>query len=74
MTSPHTRLAARLLAAATVLLLQPLAWAAPPASVSAQSRYQQDRAACLAAGREPTAVRLLAVSKTFDAPLIVEAA
>ncbi len=47
MTSPHTRLAARLLAAATVLLLQPLAWAAPPASVSAQSRYQQDRAACL---------------------------
>ncbi len=47
MTFPHTRLAARLLAVATMLLLQPLAWAAPPASVPAQSRYQQDRAACL---------------------------
>jgi len=45
MTSPHTRRAARLLAAAT-MLLQFSAWAAPPASASAQSRYQQDRAAC----------------------------
>jgi hypothetical protein len=46
MTSPHTLRAARLLAAAT-MLLQLSAWAAPPASASAQSRYQQDRAACL---------------------------
>jgi len=47
MTSPHTRLAARLLAVATMLLFQLPAWAAPPASASVQSRYQQDRAACL---------------------------
>ena len=46
MTSPHTRRVARLLAAAT-MLLQLSAWAAPPSSASAQSRYQQDRAACL---------------------------
>lgn len=46
MTSPRTRRVARLLAAAT-MLLQLSAWAAPPASASAQSRYQQDRAACL---------------------------
>lgn len=47
MTFPHTRRAARLLPVATVLLLQLSAWAAPPSSASAQSGYQQDRAACL---------------------------
>lgn len=47
MTSPHTRRAARLLPVATMLLLQLSAWATPPSSASAQSRYQQDRAACL---------------------------
>ena len=47
MTSPHTSRAARLLPVATMLLLQLSAWATPPSSASAQSRYQQDRAACL---------------------------
>jgi len=47
MTSPHTRRAAQLLAVTTMLLFQLPAWAAPPSSASAQSRYQQDRAACL---------------------------
>jgi hypothetical protein len=47
MTSPHTRRTTRLLAVATMLLFQLPAWAASPSSASAQSRYQQDRAACL---------------------------
>lgn len=47
MTSPHTRRAAQLLAITAMLLPQFSAWATPPASASVQSRYQQDRAACL---------------------------
>jgi hypothetical protein len=47
MTSPHTHRAAQWLAVASVLLFQLSAGAVPPASASVQSRYQQDRAACL---------------------------
>lgn len=35
--------------------------------------HDRIHAACLAAGREPTAVRLLAVSKTFDAADVLQA-
>ena len=39
-------------------------------------RHVQDRihAACLASGRDPASVRLVAVSKTFDAQAVIEAA
>ena len=46
MPIPYTRRAAQLLSVAT-MLLQLSAWAAPPSSASVQSRYQEDRAACL---------------------------
>jgi len=81
MTSAHTRRAAQLLAVAAMLLPQLSAWATPPASTSAQSRYQQDRAACLDSSsqhdrnsclREAGAVRAestrgVAVRETADA-------
>lgn len=47
MTLFRTHRVTRLFAVATALLLQTSAWAAPPASAPAQSRHQQDRAACL---------------------------
>lgn len=46
MTYPNTHRAAQLVVAATVLL-QLSAWATPPVGTPTQSRYQQERAACL---------------------------